>query len=53
MGQKAEQIGKTRFRMPRKTKRAVKRQSAKKRRRVAKRNPEATPKQNRYEGWWW
>jgi hypothetical protein len=53
MGQKSEQIGKTHFRMPRKMKRAVKHQTVKKRRRIAKRNTEATPKQNRYDGWWW
>jgi hypothetical protein len=51
MAQKAEQVGHEPFPVPRRTKRYLKRVTARKRRRVARRNPENAEPSNRYDGW--
>jgi hypothetical protein len=51
MAQKAEQVGREPFPVPPRRKRYLKRVTARKRRRVARRNPENAVSSSRYDGW--
>jgi hypothetical protein len=51
MAQKAEQVGREPFPVPPRRKWYLKRVTARKRRRVARRHPENAAPSNRYDGW--